>query len=119
MQKRVCANVDIIPPVLAFLIFLASLQAASAQTTNNTTACSCTDDEDDDSTPLPLWASLPIIAFLVLLSGLFSGLTLGLMGLDVIGLQIVQKGDDKELARCAEKIAPIRESGNQLLCPDR
>jgi len=60
--------------------------------------------------------SLPIMAFLVALSGLFSGLTLGLLGLDVIGLQIVQKGDDSYLARCAEKIAPVREKGNMLLC---
>jgi metal transporter CNNM len=66
--------------------------------------------------PLPLYVSIPVILCLVLLSGLFSGLTLGLMGLDVIGLQIVMKGDNVEMARCAEKIAPIREKGNMLLC---
>jgi len=60
--------------------------------------------------------SLPLIFFLVMLSGLFSGLTLGLLGLDVIGLQIVQKGDNKYLAKCAESIVPIREKGNMLLC---
>jgi len=83
---------------------------------NNTgTDCDC--GEADDVEPLlPLYATLPMIAILVALSGLFSGLTLGLMGLDVIGLQIVQKGENKEMARCAAKIAPIRESGNQLLC---
>lgn len=100
---------------LSYLAIWASLQQAMAQNTTN--PCDC--EAEDTELSLPLWASLPIIAFLVMLSGLFSGLTLGLMGLDVIGLQIVQKGDDKELARhttCAEKIAPIRESGNQLLC---
>lgn len=66
--------------------------------------------------PLPLAISAPSILFLIVMSGLFSGLTLGLMGLDVIALQIVQKGDDKVLARCAEQIAPVREKGNQLLC---
>jgi len=65
---------------------------------------------------LPLAVNLPIIVVLVLLSGLFSGLTLGLMGLDVIGLQTIKNGDNKELARCAAKIAPVREKGNQLLC---
>jgi len=65
---------------------------------------------------LPYYVSLPIITVLVLFSGLFSGLTLGLMGLDVIGLQIVEKGDNKELARCAASIAPVRENGNLLLC---
>merc|ERR1719258_488108 len=60
--------------------------------------------------------ALPIIAFLVVLSGLFSGLTLGLMGLDVIGLQTVKNGDNKDLAQCAARIMPVREKGNQLLC---
>lgn len=41
-----------------------------------------------------------------MLSGLFSGLTLGLMGLDVIGLQIVQKGENKELARQESLVDP-------------
>jgi len=63
-----------------------------------------------------MWITLPIVGFLVMLSGLFSGLTLGLMGLDLIGLQIVQKGDNEELAKCAAKIEPLREKGNQLLC---
>ncbi|CAK9069212.1 unnamed protein product [Durusdinium trenchii] len=94
---------------LALVIILSAVWQAAGQ---NSTPC-----EVEEVEPiLPFYASLPIIAFLVMLSGLFSGLTLGLMGLDVIGLQIVQKGDDKELARCAERIAPIRESGNQLLC---
>jgi len=74
--------------------------------------CSCGGEEAG----YPLYISLPAIVFLVSLSGLFSGLTLGLLGLDVIGLQIVQKGDDQYLARCAEKIAPVREKGNMLLC---
>uniref|UniRef100_A0A6U6UMF9 CNNM transmembrane domain-containing protein n=1 Tax=Zooxanthella nutricula TaxID=1333877 RepID=A0A6U6UMF9_9DINO len=63
-----------------------------------------------------MYLSLPMVAILVALSGLFSGLTLGLLGLDVIGLQIVQRGDDPYLARCAAKIAPVRQKGNMLLC---
>lgn len=79
--------------------------------------CSCEPaSQDPQSVPLPLFVTLPIIIALVLLSGLFSGLTLGLLSLDVIGLQTVQKGDNQELAQCAEKIYPVRKAGNQLLC---
>lgn len=56
------------------------------------------------------------IALLVCFSALFSGLTLGLLGLDKIGLQIAVSGDDKDLAKKAEKISVIREDGNLLLC---
>eukprot|EP00511_Aplanochytrium_stocchinoi_P011014 CAMPEP_0204861724 /NCGR_PEP_ID=MMETSP1348-20121228/1858_1 /ASSEMBLY_ACC=CAM_ASM_000700 /TAXON_ID=215587 /ORGANISM="Aplanochytrium stocchinoi, Strain GSBS06" /LENGTH=637 /DNA_ID=CAMNT_0052011285 /DNA_START=145 /DNA_END=2058 /DNA_ORIENTATION=- len=58
-----------------------------------------------------------LIVFLLLLSGLFSGLTLGLMGLDKIGLEIVIGGDpDSDDAKYAKKIQPIRSHGNLLLC---
>eukprot|EP00930_Biecheleria_cincta_P040842 TRINITY_DN2796_c0_g1_i1.p1 TRINITY_DN2796_c0_g1~~TRINITY_DN2796_c0_g1_i1.p1 ORF type:complete len:628 (+),score=98.95 TRINITY_DN2796_c0_g1_i1:136-2019(+) len=64
---------------------------------------------------LPLSVTLPIILVLVMLSGLFSGLTLGLMGLDLIGLETIENGDNVEMAACAAKIKPIRERGNLLL----
>ena len=57
-----------------------------------------------------------MIAILVCFSALFSGLTLGLLGLDKIGLQIVMSGDNGHLAEKAAKIAPIRDNGNLLLC---
>eukprot|EP00931_Biecheleriopsis_adriatica_P065901 TRINITY_DN40351_c0_g1_i1.p1 TRINITY_DN40351_c0_g1~~TRINITY_DN40351_c0_g1_i1.p1 ORF type:complete len:620 (+),score=120.04 TRINITY_DN40351_c0_g1_i1:37-1860(+) len=72
--------------------------------------------EEGAAFTLPLMATIPAIVVLVMLSGLFSGLTLGLMGLDLIGLETVEKGDNIELARCAAKIKPIRERGNLLLC---
>jgi len=50
------------------------------------------------------------------LSGLFSGLTLGLMGLDITGLEIVIGGSDPIAAKNARKIMPVRRNGNQLLC---
>lgn len=56
------------------------------------------------------------IVVLGCMSAFFSGLTLGLLGLDKIGLQIVMSGDDADLAAKAAKIAPIREDGNLLLC---
>lgn len=57
-----------------------------------------------------------IVVVLISLSALFSGLTLGLLGLDKIGLKIVIGGENKRLAENAAKIAPIRENGNLLLC---
>lgn len=58
------------------------------------------------------------ILSLILMSGLFSGLTLGLLGLDLNGLEIVMGGNDKnsEDYKNAQTIFPLRERGNLLLC---
>lgn len=52
---------------------------------------------------------------LICLSGMFSGLTLGLLGLDPVNLEIVAKGDTNN-ARYAQLIQPVRAKGNLLLC---
>ncbi|KAM6945206.1 metal transporter CNNM4 [Lycodopsis pacificus] len=65
---------------------------------------------------LPTWLQVIIICFLLVLSGMFSGLNLGLMALDPMELRIVQTcGTDKE-KKYARKIEPIRRKGNYLLC---
>ena len=56
------------------------------------------------------------IVVLLLMSATFSGLTLGLMGLDLSGLEIVMATEDAALARAARKIYPVRKNGNLLLC---
>ena len=56
-----------------------------------------------------------LIIVLICLSGLFSGLTLGLLGLDPIGLEIIMSGNTKD-SIYARSILPIRKKGNQLLC---
>lgn len=53
---------------------------------------------------------------LLCLSGLFSGLTLGLMSLDLAQLRIVISGGSPREAQCALKILPLRRKGNLLLC---
>lgn len=53
---------------------------------------------------------------LLVLSGLFSGLTLGLMSLDVNSLEIVISGGSDNDKIYAEKILPLRKKGNLLLC---
>ncbi|GMH40825.1 hypothetical protein BSKO_08729 [Bryopsis sp. KO-2023] len=63
-----------------------------------------------------LLLNLALSAGLVVLSGLFSGLTLGLMSLDKVGLQILAEAGDPKERKFAAQIAPIREHGNLLLC---
>lgn len=57
-----------------------------------------------------------LIILLVVMSAIFSGLTLGLMGLDLTGLEIVMEGDNAANSEAAKKIYPIRKKGNLLLC---
>lgn len=55
-----------------------------------------------------------IIVVLVAASGLFSGLTLGLLGLDKIGLEIISNGDEPNMAAFA-KVGTIFCCRNGLL----
>lgn len=56
------------------------------------------------------------IIFLVSLSALFAGLTLGLMSLDITGLEIVIASGTPKESEYARKIYPVRSRGNLLLC---
>lgn len=63
-------------------------------------------------------APLTVIAttVLVVLSGAFSGLTLGLMTLSLESLSIVIHGGTPHERRWARRIYPVRRRGNLLLC---
>lgn len=74
------------------------------------------EEEDNPFTNTPLAFQIILIVLLILFSAFFSGLTLGLMGLDKTGLEIVMEGDDPINAEYAKKIYPIRKRGNLLLC---
>lgn len=65
---------------------------------------------------MPFAVQILLIIVLVMLSGLFSGLTLGLMSLDRTGLEIVAESDDPRAAAAATAIMPVRRNGNLLLC---
>ena len=59
---------------------------------------------------------LLLAVLLVCLAALFSGMTLGLLGLDTTELEVVADSGSPEEKRCAAIILPVRRSGNLLLC---
>ena len=64
----------------------------------------------------PWWFFL-IAAGLIVMSGFFSGLNLGLMSLAPDELKVVMEGSaDEQAKRDAAKIYPLRKRGNLLLC---
>ena len=65
---------------------------------------------------LPVWVNFIFLALLLCLSGLFSGLNLGLMSLDQTELQIVVTTGTESEKNNASTILPVRSHGNFLLC---
>mmetsp|Transcript_46436 Transcript_46436/g.41483 ORF Transcript_46436/g.41483 Transcript_46436/m.41483 type:complete len:731 (+) Transcript_46436:98-2290(+) len=99
---------------LIFFIFFTL--SAAAQNDTSTTTDETNGEEAETKTIGQIIFEWFLIVVLVAFSGLFSGLNLGLMGLDPIGLQIVMASDNAENAACAKKIEPLRKRGNWLLC---
>ena len=71
---------------------------------------------EKSTTFMPLWLQLTFIVVLLCLSGLFSGLNLGLMSLDKTELKIIEKCGNATEKGYAKVIAPVRKRGNFLLC---
>lgn len=62
-------------------------------------------------TPLRIMLDLLAIAGLVLLGGIFAGLTLGLMGLDMVNLQVLSSSGNAEERRNANTVLRLLERG--------
>jgi metal transporter CNNM len=65
---------------------------------------------------LPVWLHLTMLSVLLTLSGLFSGLNLGLMSLNKTDLKIIINTGTVSERDYASRIAPVRNHGNFLLC---
>jgi len=74
------------------------------------------EDEVMSVTDIYWWIDLLICTLLVCTSGIMSGLTIGLMGLDITNLEIVKKTGTPEEKRHAKRILPLLRRHHLLLC---
>lgn len=75
--------------------------------------------EDSHASPLhgvPSFLLVILALLCLLLAACASGMTLGYMSLDTIGLEIVSNGTNASEAAAAAVILPVRKQGNLLLC---
>jgi Cyclin M transmembrane N-terminal domain len=86
---------------------------------NVTDAVSGIESGGSHSSPLhvlPTWLLVLLALCCLLVAAIASGSTIGFMGLDTIGLEIVANGTNPVDAAAAAAILPIRKQGNLLLC---
>ncbi|KAJ9478957.1 Protein MAM3 [Pseudozyma hubeiensis] len=105
------ALVHLIVPVLSAPFSFASSQLAATSSTSEASRHNHDEDDPVSDNPLKLTIDILTIAALVVLGGIFAGLTLGLMGLDMVNLQVLaHSGSDKE-RKHATKVLKLLEKG--------
>ncbi|KAJ4458307.1 putative Metal transporter cnnm-1 [Paratrimastix pyriformis] len=73
-------------------------------------------DPSSATDPLTFWLSIGAVCILVIISGLCSGISLGVLSLDQTYLEVlIAAGSDREKKQ-ARRLKPIRKQGNLLLC---
>ncbi|EPS41119.1 hypothetical protein H072_4987 [Dactylellina haptotyla CBS 200.50] len=73
-------------------------------------------DPEGDTDDPQFWVYLGVSVFLVVLGGVFAGLTLGLMGQDEIYLQVIaQSGEDKEQKHARQVLRLLRRGKHWVL----
>lgn len=89
-------------PVAVVVVAVALISAGPVSVRAQEVDSQPADDPGDGSSVGESILSYLIIVVLVAASGLFSGLTLGLLGLDKIGLEIISNGDEPNMAAFAK-----------------
>ncbi|KAI8825772.1 uncharacterized protein EV422DRAFT_491423, partial [Fimicolochytrium jonesii] len=72
------------------------------------------DDTIEPFTPR-FWYTLTATIVLVLIGGIFAGLTIGIMSLDTTNLEILRNSGTEQEQRYAAKIEPVRKHGHWVL----
>eukprot|EP00760_Papus_ankaliazontas_P039759 PhM_4_TR9773/c1_g1_i1/m.99571/K16302/CNNM; metal transporter CNNM len=89
-----------------------AVSAASYHIVNGT----CVEDAAPSLSTGELILRLAATTVCVALSGMFSGLTLGVLGLDTLSLEVIADSGPEPDRAYAQLILPVRRLGNQLLC---
>lgn len=100
------------------LLLTAVLFVCAKQVTNTAEILDDVHEVDDSEASASSGLAFLIIAdsVLLLFAALFAGLTLALVGLDTVSLEIIADSGREPDKTYAQKILPIRQLGNQLLC---
>ena len=107
---------------ISLLVVIAIAGGAEAMNATGTVtyllACDscCATPAPESKSSIPTWISVIAGIGLLFLSGCFSGLTLGLLGLDTMALRAVSEAGQEPQKSYARAITPLRKDGNLLLC---
>jgi len=104
--------------LLSLVTCLAQSYTDCSYISENVVTCNGTNYGEDQHEPFGtprFWIDTAVIASLVLVAGLMSGLTIGLLSLDKQTIQILCKAGEAEQKRYAEKILPLVSRHHLLL----